>query len=120
MPLPYNGKNKTLARNLRKNATRHENHLWYDFLHTYPVNFRRQQMIDDFIVDFYCKDARLVVEVDGSQHYSDEGIKKDQYRTEKLEKYDLMVIRITNQQLDKNFYGVCSYIDQIVKERLNR
>lgn len=77
-------------------------------------------MIDDFIADFYCKDARLVIEVDGSQHYSDEGLKKDQYRTERLEKYNLLIIRITNQQIDKNFYGVCSYIDQIVKEILSR
>jgi len=77
-------------------------------------------MIDDFIADFYCKDARLVIEVDGSQHYSDEGMKKDQYRTERLEKYNLLVIRITNQQIDKNFYGVCSYIDQTVKEILSR
>ena len=77
-------------------------------------------MIDDFIADFYCKDARLVIEVDGSQHYSDEGIKKDQYRTERLEKYNLLVIRITNQQIDKDFFGICSYIDQIVKEILSR
>ena len=118
MPLLYNGKNKTLARNLRKNSTRHENHLWYDFLNTYPIKFKRQQTIDDFIADFYCKDANLVVEVDGAQHYSDEGINKDQYRTEELGKYHLVVIRVTNQQIDKDFYGVCSYIDQIVKEQM--
>ena len=120
MNLPYNGKNKPIARALRKNATRHENHLWYDFLHSYPVKFRRQQMIDDYIADFYCKEARLVVEVDGSQHYTDEGIEKDRYRTERLERYNLTVIRITNQQVDKDFYGVCLYIDQVIKELLSR
>ena len=118
MPLPYNGKNKPLAKALRKNATRQENHLWYDFLSTYPVKFRRQRMIDNFIADFYCKEAKLIIEIDGSQHYSMQGLQEDQYRTDILEGYDLKVIRITNQQIDKNFYQVCLYIDQIVKESI--
>ncbi len=57
MPLPYNGNNKTFAKRLRREATKQENHLWYDFLKTYPVQFRRQLMIDNFIVDFYCHGA---------------------------------------------------------------
>ena len=118
MPLPYNGKNKPLAKALRKNATRQEKHLWYDFLSTYPVKFRRQRMIDNFIADFYCKEAKLIIEIDGSQHYSMQGLQEDQYRTDILEGYDLKVIRITNQQIDKNFYQVCLYIDQIVKESI--
>jgi very-short-patch-repair endonuclease len=118
MSLPYNGKNKPLAKVLRKNATRQENQLWYDFLSTYPVKFRRQRMIDNFIADFYCKEAKLIIEIDGSQHYSMQGLQKDQYRTDILEGYDLKVIRITNQQIDKNFYQVCLYIDQIVKESI--
>lgn len=118
MPLPYNGENKPLAKALRKNATKQENHLWYDFLSTYPVKFKRQRMIDNFIADFYCKEAKLIIEIDGSQHYTQQGLEKDQYRTEILEGYDLKVIRITNQQVDRNFYQVCSYIDQVVKESI--
>ena len=74
MPLPYNAKNKNFARNMRKNATKQENHLWYDFLRKYPVQFCRQVMIDDFIADFYCHKAKLVIELDGSQHETDEGV----------------------------------------------
>ena len=116
MPLPYNAKNKKFARKMRKNPTRQENHLWYDFLRTYPVQFRRQVMIDDYIADFYCHKAKLVIEVDGSQHETDEGLQKDEIRTEKLERYSLTVIRFTNRSVDKDFYRVCDYIDRIVQE----
>ena len=74
--LGYNGKNITLAKNLRRNATPQEKHLWYDFLSKYKVRFQRQKAIGDFIADFYCHKARLVVEIDGSQHYTPEGRKK--------------------------------------------
>ena len=116
MPLPYNAKNKNFARHMRKNSTRQENHLWYDFLRTYPVQFRRQVMIDDFIADFYCHKAKLVIEVDGSQHETDDGMQKDEIRTEKLERYGLTVIRVTNKSVDRDFYRVCDYIDRTVKE----
>ena len=118
MSLEYNEKNITLAKNLRKNATPQEKHLWYDFLSKYEVRFQRQKAIDNFIADFYCKEAKLIIEIDGSQHYSMQGLQEDQYRTDILEGYDLKVIRITNQQIDKNFYQVCLYIDQIVKESI--
>ena len=118
MSLDYNEKNIKLAKNLRKNATPQENHLWYDFLSKYVVRFQRQKAIDNFIADFYCHKARLVVEIDGSHHYSEEGMKSDEFRTEILEGYDLKVIRFTNHQIDTNFYGVCNYIDDIVKASL--
>ena len=116
MPLAYNGKNIQLARALRKNSTPEENHLWYDFLSNYKVRFQRQKAIDNFIADFYCYRARLVIEIDGSQHYSSDGKKKDDFRTEILEGYDLKVIRFTNIQIRENFDGVCRYIDTIVSE----
>ena len=116
MPLKYNGRNIVLARNLRTNATPEENHLWYDFLKYYKIRFQRQKAIDNFIADFYCYKAKLVIEIDGSQHYSDEGMKKDEFRTEILEGYDLRVIRFTNKQINENFQGVCQYIDMMVKE----
>ncbi len=118
MSLDYNKKNITLARNLRKNATKQENHLWYDFLSNYDVHFQRQKSKDNFIADFYCHQAKLIIEIDGSQHYTKEGKKKYSFRTEILEGYDLEVIRFTNWQIDTNFSGVCKYIDAVVKASL--
>ena len=118
MPLKYNGKNIILAKNLRKNATPQENHLWYDFLAKYEIRFQRQKAIDNFIADFYCHKAKLIIEIDGSQHYTEEGRQNDEFRTEILEGYDLKVIRFTNRQIDTNFHGVCKYIDIIVKASL--
>ena len=118
MSLDYNKKNITLAKNLRKNATRQENHLWYDFLSKYEIRFQRQKAIDDFIADFYCHQAKLVVEIDGSQHFTEAGHKKDDFRTEILKEYGLKVIRFTNHQINTNFQGVCAYIDSVVNDSL--
>ena len=115
MSLQYNEKNITLAKNLRKNATPQENRLWYDFLSKYGVRFQRQKAIDDFIADFYCHRAKLVIEIDGAQHYTQQGREQDKFRTEVLEGYDLMVIRLTNHQIDNDFATVCEYIDSVVK-----
>ena len=115
MSLKYNHNNVPLAKALRKNATRQEKHLWYDFLSTYQIRFQRQKAIDNFIADFYCHSAKLVIELDGSQHYTPEGEAKDEFRTEILEGYNLRVIRFSNRQIDENFRGVCEYIDTVVK-----
>lgn len=106
------------AKMLRKNMTPEERHLWYEFLNTYPVRFLRQKVIDNYIVDFYCHKARLIIELDGSQHYTDEGIKNDEERTECFEKRGLNVIRIPNNEIKNNFDGVCEYIDKAVKEAI--
>ena len=113
--LKYDGKNIEFAKQLRKDATPQERRLWYCFLAQYPVRFQRQKPIGAFIADFYCHEAKLVIELDGSQHFSEEGIKRDRFRTEKLEGYDLTVIRFTNREIDENFLGVCEYIDFVVK-----
>ena len=118
MSLDYNEKNISLAQNLRKNATPQENRLWYDFLSEYGVRFQRQKAIDNFIADFYCHKAKLVIEIDGSQHYTEQGIQKDEFRTEKLEGYDLKVIRFTNDEINTRFRDVCEYIDGVVKDIL--
>ncbi len=118
MSLDYNKNNIVLAKNLRKNATKQENHLWYDFLSKYEVRFQRQKAIDNFIADFYCHKARLIIEIDGSQHYTEEGRQKDEFRTEILEEYGLTVIRFTNHQINTNFRGVCDYIDAVVRASL--
>ena len=115
MSLDYNKNNITLAKNLRKNATPQENHLWYDFLSKYEVRFQRQKAIDNFVADFYCNKAKLIIEIDGSQHYTEESKQKDEFRTEILEGYDLQVIRFTSRQINTNVRGVCKYIDTVVK-----
>ena len=111
MNYQHNPKLTPIAKALRKNMTKQERHLWYDFLKGYQVRFLRQKVIDDYIVDFYCSQAELVIELDGSQHYSESGILKDRIRTERLEKRNLTVLRIPNNEVDKNFNGVCEYID---------
>ena len=98
------------AQSLRKNMTKEEQHLWYDFLKTLPVTFHRQKVIGSFIVDFYCASAKIVIELDGSQHYTDEGIKKDKERDKLLNSLDIKVLRYTNLDINKNFEGVCSDI----------
>ena len=108
------------ARLLRKNMTKEERRLWYDFLKGYSVRFLRQKVIDNYIVDFYCHQARIIIELDGSQHYDEVGITKDKIRTERIEKRNLTVIRIPNNEINENFYGVCEYIDMCVKESLHR
>ena len=100
--------------------TKEERHLWYDFLRDYPVRFLRQKVIDDYIVDFYCHSARLIIELDGSQHYDEKGLLKDKIRTSKLKERKLKVIRIPNNEVDRNFEGVCQYIDNAVKESLRQ
>ena len=109
-----------LARELRQNLTKEERHLWYDFLKGYHVPFLRQKVIDDYIADFYCHKARLVIELDGSQHYTEYGLLKDKIRTEHIEKRDLTVLRIPNGEINHNFEGICKFIDEFVKESLRQ
>ena len=108
------------AKELRRNMTKEERHLWYDFLKSYPVRFTRQKILGNYIVDFYCASARLVIELDGSQHYEDKGIEYDKERTKYLEQYDLKIIRIPNNEINTNFDGVCEYIDALIKQSLSR
>lgn len=116
----HNPKLTENAKELRKNMTKEERHLWYDFLKNYPVRFLRQKVIDDYIVDFYCHSARLIIELDGSQHYTKSGLLKDKIRTERIEKRDLTVMRIPNGEINQNFEGVCKHIDNFVKESLRQ
>ena len=108
------------AQSLRKNQTKEENHLWYDFLKTYPVQFRRQYQIGPYYVDFFCYQASLVVELDGSQHYEPEKLEEDQKRTAYLERQGIAVLRFPNTDIWKNFRGVCEAIDLQVKKNLTK
>ena len=118
MDYKHNPKLTENARSLRKNMTKEERHLWYDFLRDHPVKFLRQKVIDWYIADFYCAQAKLVIELDGSQHYDPKGMVADQIRTEKLEDRGLEVIRIPNNAVMQNFRGVCEYIDMVVQKRI--
>ena len=110
MSLPYKGKLIPRAKELRKNATRQENHLWYDFLRTYPVRFQRQKTIGGFIVDFYCHYAKLVIELDGSQHYESDGVGYDQARDAFLRSCGITVLRYSNADINQRFTSVCEDI----------
>ena len=114
----HNPNNKPFAKELRKTMTPWERKLWYCFLKTYPVRFQRQKCIDNYIADFYCFKAKLIVELDGGGHYNDVSEQKDQHRTEILESYGLKVIRFCNLDIDRHFYEVCTVIDNEVKKRM--
>ena len=90
--------------------TKEERHLWYDFLRTYTVRFRRQAVINKYIADFYCPEAKLIIELDGSQHFEDKGIKYDEQRTAFLEQYGLTVIRIANNLINRQFKEVYKFM----------
>lgn len=118
MSLKYDPKLIPLARELRREMTPEEKHLWYDFLCKYKPRFQRQKTIDSFIADFYCHKAKLIVEVDGYQHTTGPGKEYDQQRTEILEKYGLKVFRVSNQLIHDYFNIACRQIDSEVKKRL--
>ena len=114
----YNKENIPLAKALRKNMTPWERKLWYNFLRNYPVRFQRQKAIGNYIADFYCAKARLVLELDGSGHYTPEQARKDEQRTNALKAMNLAVVRICNLDIDQNFSGVCEYVDRLVQNSL--
>ena len=119
MSIPKNNNLLENARYLRREMTPHERKLWYMFLRYYPVKIYKQRIIDSFIVDFYCASAKLVIELDGSQHYEEQGLAYDAKRTAILESYGLKVIRYSNYDIDRNFEAVCDQIDMIIKERIH-
>ena len=120
MQSKYNKQLVPFAKQLRKEMTKEERHLWYDFLRTYAVRFSRQKVLGKYIADFYSAEARLVIELDGSQHYEDGKVEKDAQRTAFLEGYGLTIIRIPNNEISRNFRGVCEYIDTAVRQSLSQ
>ena len=104
------------ARSLRKNMTKEESMLWNCFLRRYQPRFHRQFVIGSYIADFYCHKAKLVVELDGSQHYSPEEIQYDKRRTAYLQAQGLKVLRFSNLDVLQQFKAVCTAIDLAVKE----
>lgn len=115
-----NDKMLSNARQLRRNMTKEERHLWYDFLKDYPEHIYRQRVFGRYIVDFYCASAKLAIELDGSQHFDEAGKTYDQARTEYLNKQEIAVLRIPNNEVNRNFRGVCEYIDAAIQNRKKR
>jgi len=114
--LPYNPSLISRAKELRKNMTPAEKKLWYQYLRTLQFKTYRQRPIDYFIVDFYCPHLKLVIEVDGESHYTNEGQDYDQERTQRLEGYGIKVIRFTNQQVLEDFESVCEVIERMISD----
>ena len=108
------------AKKLRKEMTKEERHLWYDFLRTHSVRFSRQKVLGKYIVDFYSAEAKLVIELDGGQHYEECAMEKDEERTRFLEGYGLKVIRIPNNEVNRNFTGVCEYLEIVIEQSLSQ
>ena len=117
MTIPKDYSQLETARRLRREMTPQERKLWYLFLRKYPVKIYKQRIIGKFVVDFYCASAKLVIEIDGSQHYEEQGAAYDAERTAVLESYGLKIIRYSNRDIDGEFTAVCEEIDQIIRER---
>ena len=106
----HNEKLTANAKTLRKNMTKEERHLWYDFLKMLPMTVHRQKVIGNYIVDFYVAEAQIVIELDGSQHFEAEGQQADAVRDEYLQSLGLTVLRYANSDVNRNFTGVCEDI----------
>ena len=111
----YDSKNVKRAQELRKNMTRQEKKLWYEFLSSYPIRFYKQKPFGKYIVDFYCSKAKLAIELDGGQHYTDEGMEYDRRRSEYLRSIGIKVIRFSNQDIDQRFREVCEIIEKEIR-----
>ena len=118
MAIPKDNKQLENARRLRREMTPHERKLWYLFLRKYPVKIYKQRIIGGFIVDFYCASAKLVIELDGSQHYEAQGLAYDSERSAFLAGLGLGVLRFSNREIDREFDSVCAQIDRVIQARL--
>ena len=118
MPIPRNSSLRTNAQTLRKEMTPQERKLWYQFLKRLSVTVNRQKVIGYYIVDFYCHRARVVIELDGSQHFEDDGLEYDQKRDAYLCGLGLTVLRYSNKDVNENFEGVCTDILQNLEEKM--
>ena len=116
MKHPRNENHLALARHLRKNMTKEERHLWYDFLRYCKPRFRRQEIIGNYVADFYCNAAKLIVEADGSQHYEPEERLRDYVRTAYFHSLGIRIIRFSNLDINTRFTSVCQAILLALKE----
>ena len=117
MQIPKDNAKLEAAKELRRKMTPHERKLWYLFLRNYPIKIYKQRIIGSFIVDFYCHRAKLVIEIDGSQHYEENGIAYDEERSAYLQSLGLKVVRYSNREITWNFKKVCEQLDILLKDR---
>ena len=103
------------ARQLRKDMTEQERRLWYTFLRDHPAKIYKQRVVGPYILDFYCPAAKLAIELDGSQHYTDGGLEYDQRRNEYLRDRGITVLHISNDDVNRHFDSVCEGIDAAIK-----
>jgi len=108
----YNNKLKERARELRKNMTPAEKKLWFGYLKHSEYRFLRQKPIGNYIADFYCASKKLIIEVDGDTHFTDEAIEYDHIRTAYLNSLGIIVIRVNNNDVYNNFSGVCRELNE--------
>ncbi len=106
-----------LARDLRKNPTRAEQHLWYEHLRYCTPKVRRQHVLAGFILDFYCAKLHLGIELDGAHHYTPEGMAKDEARTEILEKHGVKVMRFENRVVLEELRAVVLALEALGMKR---
>ena len=111
-----NEKLTPISQMLRKEMTKEEKHLWYDFLKKLPFDVKRQKVIGKYIVDFYIPKYKIVIELDGIQHYTDENIKADAERDSFLHDRNILVLRYPNADINKRFEGVCTDIAMKIKD----
>ena len=116
--LPYDPRMRERVQELRHKMKKKKKKLWYSFLRTYPVKMYKQRPIRTFVADFYCPLARLVIELDGSQHYTEQGEEYDEQRTAILEQYGVQVLRFTNLDVDRHLDAVCAQIDSTIERRV--
>ncbi len=113
----YNGQNHNNAKAMRQNMTKEERRLWFDFLRNHNLRWRRQKLLGNYILDFYCPAIKLAIELDGNQHRSsNEAITKDRLRTAYIRSEGIRLIRFSNLDVMNNFRGVCDYIDRVVDD----
>ena len=122
MDRTHNKENVLFAKELRKNMTKEEKHLWYDYLkpyrQTFGIAFTRQKVYGNYILDFYCPKAKLAIELDGSQHYEQDALFYDEKRTAYLTRHGIEVLRYTNRDIHARFKEICDDIDSHVCTRI--
>ena len=116
LKIKHNKDLTTLSQKLRKNLTREEKQLWYQFLKEYPVQFKRQVTCGDYILDFYCPKVKLAIELDGTYHFTPQVSENDKIRNEYLNSLGITVLRFSNREIRQDFHVVCKQIDYVVNK----
>ena len=115
--IPYRRDLTPRSQSLRRDPSPAERKLWYEFLRDLPIKFTRQKPLGHYIADFYCARYRLVVELDGDNHYTDAAQRYDETRTAALTRLGVRVVRFTNAEVMRDFEGVCATLMRVLNEK---